>query len=602
MQLLAPFAALSLLAVPAILALYFLKVRRPQMPVSSLLFWRQQIEDRQANAPWQRLRTSLLLLLQLLVALALAFALMRPGFAQPPSVASTKIVLLDGSPSMLATDVKPDRFSVAVDAAKGMTREVGGAREMALVLLGDHARLLVPPTSDKAKLQRALDQVRPPAQRANLGEGISVANSLLAGRPGGEVVLVSDGHFELASPAPKVAGPLRYASVGATGDNLGIESFTRQADGVVSVRLANLGRDRRDVQLELRADGELVDVLPVGVDGNESTEMDWPGLAKGTTVLEARVTPGDTFALDDTAWLVTEEAAPRKVLLVTAGNGFLQRALALRGDLEVTVVKPAEYVPGKYDLSVFDGFVPPGELPQPALVIAPPKGQGPLPADEVTNPGELLPADPRDPLLRYVSLKDVHVQAAARVAPLPGWRSVIAASGGPLVLVTRDEPRLAQITFDIHNSDLPLRPAFPVLVQNLVTHLLGGSFANQTFPVGQPVRLVAEPGAQALEVKGPDGFRTTTLKPPFPATLEDTTRPGVYTVRQVGLGDELTRRFVLHLDVPEQSRIAPGAGPAMETGPGRPGQAPPSTSELWPWLAAVALAVVAVEWLVFLRR
>ena len=601
MQLLAPFAALALLAVPAILALYFLKVRRPQMPVSSLLFWRQQIEDRQANTPWQRLRTSLLLLLQLLVALALAFALMRPGFAKPPSVASTTIVLLDGSPSMLATDVKPDRFSVAVDAAKGMAKQAGGAREMAVVLLGDHARLLVPPTSDRGKLQRALDQARAPAQTANLGEGISVANSLLAGRPGGEVVLVSDGHFNMPSPAPKVAAPLRYFSIGAAGENVGIESFTRQADGIVSLRLANLGRERRDVQLELRADGELVDVLPVGIDGNESAEIDWPGLQKDTTVLEARMTPGDSFSLDDSAWLVTEATRPRRVLLVTGGNGFLQRALQLRADLEVTVVKPQDYVPGSYDLSVFDGFVPPGDLPHPALVIAPPEGQGPLPADKLSDPGELLPADPRDPLLRYVSLKDVHVQSSARVTPLPGWRTVIAAANGPLVLVTRDEPRLAQITFDIHLSDLPLRAAFPVLVQNLVTHLLGGSFANQTFPAGQPVRLVAEEGAQALEVKGPDGFRTT-LKPPFPATLEDTGRPGVYTVSQVGLGDDLTRRFVLHLDVPEQSRIAPGAGPAVEAGPGRPGQAPPSTSELWPWLAALALAIVAVEWLVFLRR
>jgi len=600
-QLLAPFAAFALLAVPAILALYFLKVRRPKMPVSSLLFWRPRTEDRQANAPWQRLRISLLLLLQLLVAAALAFALMRPGFAKASTVASTTIVLLDGSPSMLATDVKPNRFAVALDAARGMSKEVGGAKQMAVVLLGDHARLLVPPTSDRGKVRRALDQARAPAQTANLGEGISVANSLLTGRPGGEVVLVSDGHFEVPSPAPRSAAPLRYWSVGATGDNVGIESVTRQPDGTVAIRLANLGRERREVQVELRADGELVDVLPAAIEGNASADLDWPGLQKGTTVLEARITPGDAFPLDDTSWLVTEETAHRRVQLVTAGNGFVQRALQLRGDLDVTVMKPEEYTPGSYDLFVFDGFVPPGVLPHPALVINPPRNQGPLAADDVGNPGELLPADPRDPLLRYVSLKDVHVQAAAGVTPLPGWRTVMAAANGPLLLVTRDDPRLAQVTFDIHESDLPLRPAFPVLMQNLVTHLLGGSFANQSFPVGEPVRLVAEEGAKALEVKGPDGFKTT-LKPPFPATLDDTVHPGVYTVRQVGLADELTRRFVLRLDVPEKSRISPGAGPALEAGPGRPGQAPPSTSELWPWLAALALVAVGVEWMVFLRR
>lgn len=601
MQLLTPVGAAALVAIPAIVALYFLKVRRPKVPVSSLLFWRQQTIDRQANAPWQRLRVSLLLMLQLLVAAALAFALMRPGFARSSRVASTTVVLLDGSPSMLATDVRPNRFAVAVDAARGMTRDVGGARQMAVVLLGEHARLLAPATSNRGTLRRVLAAAQAPAQTANLEEGISVANSLLAGRPGGSVVLISDGHFGVPSPAPRVAAPLRYLSVGTAGENVGIEALSRQAGGIVSIRLANLGRERRDLQIELRADGQLVDVLPARVDGNESTDVDWPGLPKGASVVEARITPGDAFALDDAAWLVTADTAPRRVQLVTAANGFLQRALQLRGDLDVTVVKPEGYQPGPYDLYVFDGFVPPGELPHPALLVNPPLGAGPLPPEAEADPGDVLPADARDPLLRYVSLKDVHVQAASRVPQLAGWRTVVAAVNGPLLVVSKDEPRLAQLTFDIHRSDLPLRPAFPVLVQNVVTYLLGGGAANQTFAVGQPVPLAAGPGVKALEVRGPGGF-SATVKAPFPATLAGTVEPGLYTVRPTGGGQGDQTRFIVRLDVPDQSRIAPGAGPSVEAGPARAGQAPPSTSELWLWLAALALLVVAVEWVVFLRR
>lgn len=601
MQLLSPAAAVALLAVPAIVALYFLRVRRPQVPFSSLLLWRRHVIDRQANAPWQRLRISLLLVLQLLVAVALAFALMRPGFARPSRVASTTVVLLDGSPSMLATDVRPNRFGVAVDAARKMTNEVGGARRMAVVVLGEHARLLVPPTADRGSLRRALDAVRPPVQRADLGEGISVANSVLAGRPGGSVVLVSDGHLSVPNPAPRVAAPLSYRAVGTAGENLGIESLTRQAGGLVSVRVANLGRERRDAELELRADGRVVDVLPVSVPGSESRDVDWLGLPKGTKVLEARITPGDDFALDDAAWLVTEDTAPLRALLVTAGNGFLLHALQLRDDLDVTVVKPEDYRPGPFDLFVFDGFVPQGELPHPAFLVNPPPGAGPLPAGAVADPGELLPTSSRDPLLRYVSLKDVHVQAASRVPPLSGWRTVVAAANGPLLLVTEAEPRLAELTFDLHRSDLPLRPAFPVLVQNLVTHLVGDRLAGQTSPLGDPVRLTAEEGVRALDVRGPDGYRST-LKGPFPATLEATVRPGVYTVRQVGAANSPTRTFVVQLDVPDQSRISPGAGPALDAAPGRAGRAPPATAELWRWLAALGLLAVGVEWVVFLRR
>src|ERR1700730_14005628 len=66
MSLLAPGAAVLALTIPAILALYFLKIRRPTRIVPALHLWPDQIRDRQANVPWQRLRPSWPLFLPLL--------------------------------------------------------------------------------------------------------------------------------------------------------------------------------------------------------------------------------------------------------------------------------------------------------------------------------------------------------------------------------------------------------------------------------------------------------------------------------------------------------------------------------------------------------
>ena len=77
MSLLAPAAlALSLLALPIVL-LYMLRLRRREQPVSSTWLWRELVRDRAANAPWQRLRRNLLLLLQLLILAALVLALVN---------------------------------------------------------------------------------------------------------------------------------------------------------------------------------------------------------------------------------------------------------------------------------------------------------------------------------------------------------------------------------------------------------------------------------------------------------------------------------------------------------------------------------------------
>src|SRR5207253_2224814 len=146
-------------------------------------------------------------------------------------------------------------------------------------------------------------------------------------------------------------------------------------------------------------------------------------------------------------------------------------------------------------------------------------------------------------LTQDVVLKDVHVLTAAKATAPSGWRTAIAAVDDPLLLIHEGEPRIAELTFDVHHSDLPLRAAFPILVQNLLAYLLPGGFENQVFPAGRPVTLAAEADARWLEVTTPDG-RITRLTPPF-APFTDTTRPGVYSVREQLASSVRSSRFVV---------------------------------------------------------
>ena len=602
MQFLVPAAAAALLSIPLIVLFYFLKVRRPEVRVASLMFWRPSIVDRQANAPWQRLRWSLLLLLQLAAALALGLSLMRPGLVGAEGVGKTTVVLLNGSASMNATDVTPTRFSAAQQRARDLAGQLGPGQDMAIILLSDHAQLLASPTSDGAVLRAAVDRAHASGGGADLSQGFSLANALLKGRPGGSIVLISDGHAQLANTPAKLVAPLTYLSIGSSDANSAIETFSRDADGTVFIRVANYGRAARDLTVEMRADGKLVDVLPLHLDGNAVGQLVWQGLPAGTQVVEARLNPNDALALDNSAWLVTAIPTHHKVLMVTAQNGFLERALKLRAGLDITVVKPADYkADATYDLYIFDSFVPKGVLPSPSLVVAPPQGSGPVSAGDLIDPGGVLPADPREALLKDVVLKDVHVQAAARVTVPPDWHTVITATSDPLLLIHDGEPRIAELTFELHHSDLPLRAAFPILIQNLVSYLLPGGFENQVFAPGAAVTVVPEPGATTLEVQSPDGT-VTKLAPPFPAApFTLTAQPGVYLVRQA-LPDGLhTSRFLVEFQDASQSQIAPGAAPIVDAASSSAGLLPRGTLEIWPWIALGALALIVAEWMVFLR-
>src|ERR1700709_2699061 len=97
-----PAAIAGIIAVPLLLLLYFLKLRRREMTVSSTFLWKKAIQDLQVNAPFQKLRRNLLLLLQMLLLLALLLAFARPVANYKPGPGKRTVILIDRSASMSA--------------------------------------------------------------------------------------------------------------------------------------------------------------------------------------------------------------------------------------------------------------------------------------------------------------------------------------------------------------------------------------------------------------------------------------------------------------------------------------------------------------------
>ncbi len=132
MSFLSPWSAAlaAAVAVPLLLLLYFLKLRRRSMRIASTMLWPRSAEDLQANVPFQRLRWSLLMLLQLLVVATLLAALARPVVQTGRSPWARVILLIDRSASMNARDGQGrSRLDAARAAAKQVVQRLGRRRE-----------------------------------------------------------------------------------------------------------------------------------------------------------------------------------------------------------------------------------------------------------------------------------------------------------------------------------------------------------------------------------------------------------------------------------------------------------------------------------------
>src|SRR5438132_5362428 len=138
-------AVAAAIAVPALIVLYFLKLRRREMPVSSTLLWRKAIQDLQVNAPFQRLRRNLLLLLQMLLLILLLLALARPIANMKPGAGKLAVILIDRSASMSATDLKGhSRLDEAKKRAKDLVGTMGRDGTAAVIAFDDKAETMHP--------------------------------------------------------------------------------------------------------------------------------------------------------------------------------------------------------------------------------------------------------------------------------------------------------------------------------------------------------------------------------------------------------------------------------------------------------------------------
>ncbi len=617
MNFLAPLAFALTALLPIIVALYFLKLRREEQRVSSTYLWRTLVRDTAANAPWQRLKPNLLLLLQLLILIALIIALARPFTWSDSTASSHLIIVLDTSPSMSATDVKPSRLAEAVATAQRLMAGLPTSSHATLITAGSQSPNLSISTVPVSNFQSLIST-------GDFASALTMAAALAAREADSEVAILSDSHVTLP-PNFTLPSRVRFIPIGSGDNNQAIGAFSVQGDaGGRSlsgfVQVVNYGSSAARRRLSLYADGRLWTARELTLLPNQSQAITLADLPANARTLEAQLEGDDLLALDDRAWAVPPSNAAISVRLISAGNRFLETALRLMPNVELTVHNPIsdtqlptsnlQLPTSNIQLTIFDSFVPTDTLPSGNLLfIAPPRS-----TDVFTLTGRIdapvsAPVVADDPLLRYVDLRDVLVQDAARVS-LPAWgRAVIvdSKSGSPLLIVGEDGGRrIALLAFDLRRSDLPLRVAFPILLANLLDFLAPGSAAGIPSNVepGRPLSIVVPPQASAVSLRAPDGQQYRITPQDGRAVFAQTNQLGVYEV-SFEASTAAPTRFTVNLFDANESNITPRhtlqiADCKLQIADCSNQSTishQPSANEWWLQLAWLAFALLVAEWL-----
>ena len=292
-----PAIAAAAVAVPALVILYFLKLRRRDVEVSTTLLWRKAIQDLQANAPFQRLRRNILLILQLIVLAGILLAMAQPQITGQTVTGRKHIILIDRSGSMTATDAGEEggpplsRLALAKRKAGALVKSLreGGiidkasADEAMVIAFDATAEVRQPFTSDKAALVAAIESISPVEGPTAIEEAMRLANAHKPqrivedkGLDTGDPVtfhLYSDGRLPDADRArPGPDDTFAYHRVGRPdAANIGIiglrseRGFDNPSRLGVFVALQNGAPQARAVDVELLIDGVVAGIKGVTV-------------------------------------------------------------------------------------------------------------------------------------------------------------------------------------------------------------------------------------------------------------------------------------------------------------------------------------------------
>ena len=616
-QLLAIFGAVGF----GVLVLYILKLRRRVVAVPFSPLWERILRDKEATSLFSKLKRVLSLLLQLALLALLVVALGDPRAAESLLRGRTVVVLVDASASMQATDVPGTRLGAAKDEVKKMIRGLGGADRMLVAQMDAMVTPLGPMTGDTSALERELDGVRATDARADFPRALRFASDVLRGVDGGEIVVVSDGALGEASdtsgPVHLGDAQLSFVKVGKSDRNVGITQFSVRRYPLdksryeVMIELTNAAPGPEDVELQLLGDGALVDLTKLRLQPGQNLSRFYPQLSGASRTLEAKIAlvdgTRDDLPADDHAYALLPERRRAKVLVVTAGNTYLEAALLLDEYLDVTDVAPRGYpdalAKGGWDVVLFDG-VTPAEMPKAHALYIDPRGPGsPVKVTDALKQPGFDKIDRKHPAVRFLALDDVNVGLGHKLTPETGDKVLGASDGGAsplLVAGTRGGYRFIAMGFDVRDSDLPLRTAWPLFVIDCINWFTDeDSQYLSSFRTGDVWRIPVAGGVAQATVKMPDGSTQ-----PVP----------VHEGRAVMLGQqagfyELTAgdqhaTFAANLLDASETAIAPRDAPVVD---GKPAGELATfhvgvRREIWIYLLLIAAALTALEWATYHRR
>jgi hypothetical protein len=476
-----------LITIPLLVLLYILKRKYREEVISSTLLWNEVYKNTRANTPWEKLRKNIMLLLQIIILLLLILSLMRPFLNFGGKTYKNIILVIDNTASMSAEYGDGSRLEEAKRLAKEVLSSTKDDTNTYIISFDGNSNLLQNGDFNKEISNEVISSISQSYNTGEISESLSFVKAIGEGiEEEYEVIAITDKDFSLGDVNGKVVS-LANSGVNASIDNISHKFLEDKVRVIATITNRGSGEYSGDFSLY---DGEeliSVETLDLKEGENKTLTFDLPSIK--SEFLRGELSRKDMILEDNTYNHVIGKKKVNKVLIVTEQNLFLEKAFASIQNTEVYKTNSASNLTSEdnYDLYVFDNVTPDIMPSKGSILFINPSSNEFF---NVINGGE---GGEAKAVIGEVSkyLEETTFTAAK-------YNSIeIPYYGRGFLNIDEDfigfkgevdGRKIAALSFDLHNSDFPLKKEFPILMYELGENLISsGMIYKNNFKAGEKI-------------------------------------------------------------------------------------------------------------------
>ncbi len=575
---LVPIGLLGLIGVAALIVIYIIKPNYQNKTVSSTYVWRLSLKYKKRKLPVNRLQNIIQFICQLLILTICGLLLAQPVLAATESSdPKEKVIIVDGSASMMVSYDNQTRFARAIEKTKLLAEEAFNDGSLVSVIFADSASEYIAKrvNSEGAEaLYAALDTLECTYGTADVDGAIELASDVLDKNNDAKVYLVTATKYH-------------------NKNTVNVVDVSHEEDwntAILDVRAKMDDTNHYEITVDVgcygRTEAITVNLVVHGANGKAQTvslqkaEYFDPTDEEKSIVfgaddfgskplysydyLEVYVSVYDSFADDNLFFLYggkrptikIQYASSKPNLFFGGAIRTIRQNMREKWDIYYKELdKNDEPATEGFDLYIFEHRMP-ENMPTDGVVLLVNPDEGPKGSDIVVgdivnvNVNSSLAAGVDHELMKYVDSNRITIARYKEILSATGYEELAYYNGKPIILAKEDAGEKVVVwAFDLHHSNLIAIPDFSFMMYNLFNYFIPETLTSESFEIGDTVELngrgtnlTVTGGGINKEFENQSGSLVVTT-------------PGPYTVTQRPMsGDELIiESFYVHIPESESN-------------------------------------------------